>query len=227
MNDPNVAKRAAAHAAADLVQSGMRVGLGSGSTFVFVIERLAERVRTQGLQVTGVPSSLATAAAAAAAGIPLVELSEVDRLDLAIDGADEVDPKKNLITGGGGAHVRERIVAAAAKEMVVVVDERKLVAELGRAFLLPVEVLTFGWRQAERRIAATGCKPQLRERDGKPFVTDNGNLVLDCKYEGIPDPAWLDEQLNSLTGVVDHGLFVGMAGRIVVADAQGKVRIVP
>lgn len=227
MSDPNAAKRAAAFAAADLVQDGMKIGLGSGSTFLFVVERLAERVRNQGLKVTGVPSSKATAAAATAAGIPLASLDDVDRLDLAIDGADEVDPQKNLIKGGGGAHVRERIVAAAAKELVVVVDDKKLVPVLGQAFLLPVEVMQFGWKQAERLVAAIGCKPQRRERDGAPFVTDNGNYVLDCKFEGIDDPAWLDTQLNALTGVVDHGLFVGMTGRIVVADAQGKVRVIP
>jgi len=227
MSDVNVAKRAVAFAAADLVQDGMKIGLGSGSTFLFVIERLAERMRSQGLKVTGVPSSKATEAAALAAGIPLLSLDEVDRLDLAIDGADEVDPQKNLIKGGGGAHVRERIVAAAAKEMIVIVDDKKFVSVLGKAFLLPVEVLQFGWKQAERLIAVTGCKPQRRERDGAPFITDNGNFILDCKYDGIEDPAWLDTQLNALTGVVDHGLFVRMAGRIVTADAQGKVRVIP
>ena len=226
MTDANVAKRAAAFAAADLVQSGMQIGLGSGSTFLFVFERLAERMRKDGLEVRGVATSSGTAAAAQQAGIPLVELDAVERLDLAIDGADEVDPRKNLIKGGGGAHVRERIVAAAAKELVVIVDDRKLVPVLGKAFLLPIEVLPFGWKHAERRIAATGCKPQLRLRDGKPFVTDNGNYVLDCKYDGIEDPAWLDEHLNALVGVVDHGLFVGMAGRVLVGDAQGKVRII-
>lgn len=227
MTDANVAKRAAAFAAADLVQDGMKIGLGSGSTFLFVIERLAERIRTQGLKVTGVPSSKATAAAATAAGVPLLSLDEVDRLDLAIDGADEVDPQKNLIKGGGGAHVRERIVAAAAKEMIVIVDDKKLVAVLGKAFLLPVEVLQFGWKQAERLIAATGGKPARRMRDGAPYVTDNGNFILDCKYDGIDDPAWLADQLDALVGVVDHGLFVGMAGRVVVADPTGKVRIIP
>lgn len=226
MSDLTAAKRAAAFAAADLVQDGTTIGLGSGSTFLFVLERLAERMRA-GLKVQGVATSSGTAAAAQKAGVPLLDLDAVDRLDLAIDGADEVDPQKNLIKGGGGAHVRERIVAAAAKEMVVIVDEKKLVAVLGKAFLLPVEVLPFGWRQTERRIAATGCKPTLRQADGKPFVTDNGNYVLDCKYDGIDDPPWLDEHLNALVGVVDHGLFVGMAGRVVVGDAQGKVRVIP
>lgn len=227
MPDANAAKRAAAFAAADLVQDGMKIGLGSGSTLMFAIERLAERVRTQGLKVTVVPASQATAAAVTAAAIPQAGLDEVERLDLVLDGADEVDPQKNLIKGGAGAHVRERIVAAAAKELVVVVDDTKLVPVLGKAFLLPVEIMQFGWQQTERRLAATGCKPQRRVLDGAPFVTDNGNFVLDCKYEGIEDPAWLDTQLNALTGVVDHGLFVGLTGRVVVGDALGKVRIIP
>jgi ribose 5-phosphate isomerase A len=226
MADPNTAKRAAAFAAADLVQEGTTIGLGSGSTFLFVLERLGERVKG-GLKVQGVATSKATADAAQSAGIPLLELDAVERLDLAIDGADEVDPQKNLIKGGGGAHVRERIVAAAAKELVVVIDDKKLVAVLGKAFQLPIEVLPFGWKQTERRIAATGCKPALRQQDGQPFVTDNGNYVLDCKFDGIDDPAWLDEHLNALVGVVDHGLFVGMAGRVLVGDAAGKVRIIP
>jgi ribose 5-phosphate isomerase A len=226
MTDSKTGKRAAARAAADLVQDGTTIGLGSGSTFAFVIERLAERMAS-GLKVSGVPTSRTTAEAAKRAGIPLLELDAVERLDLAIDGADEVDPLKNLIKGGGGAHVRERIVAAAAKEMVVVVDDKKLVEVLGKAFLLPVEVLQFGWKHTERRIAATGCKPALRQSGDKPFVTDNGNFVLDCKFDGIEDPAWLAEHLNSLVGVVDHGLFVGMAGRVVVGDADGKVRVIP
>lgn len=226
MSDPNAGKRAAARAAADLIQDGTIVGFGTGSTFQFVLERLAERMQG-GLKVTGVATSRATTDAATLLGIPLRTLDEVDRLDLAIDGADEVDPQKNLIKGGGGAHVRERIVAAAAKELVVIVDESKLVPVLGKAFLLPVEVLPFGWKQTEKRVAATGCVPKLRERDGAPFVTDNGNWVLDCKYDGIDDPAWLDDHLDGLVGVVDHGLFVGMAGRVIVGDAAGKTRVLP
>jgi len=227
MIDRNAGKRAAARAAADMVQNGMKIGLGSGSTFLHVIDRLGERIRDDGLQIEGVPTSLQTAEAARRVGIGLVSLDDIDRLDLAIDGADEVDPHKNLIKGGGGAHVRERIVAMAAKEMVVVIDDSKLVAVLGKAFRLPVEVLSFGWRQAERLVAATGCKVTRRDQDGAPFVTDNGNFLLDCQYDGIDDPAWLDDHLNGLTGVIDHGLFVGIAGRIVIGDEQGKVRIIP
>lgn len=226
MSDTNAGKRAAAHAAADLVRDDTTIGLGTGSTFRFVIERLRERMQRERLRVRGVPTSRATADAAMAAGIPLLALDDVVRLDLAIDGADEVDPRRNLIKGGGGAHVRERMVAVLADELLVIVDDTKLVPVLGVAFRLPVEVLPFGWQQTERRVAATGCRPTLRQRDGAPFVTDNGNWVLDCDYGGIADPAALQRTLDAVVGVVDHGLFVGMAGRVLVGDAEGRVRTI-
>ena len=225
MTDPDVAKRAAAYAAADLVQDGMTIGLGSGSTFLFVLDRLAERMRDEGLQLRGVPTSAQTAAAAERAGVPLATLDEVERLDLAIDGADEVDPEHNLIKGGGAAHTRERLVAATADELVVIVGENKLVAVLGEQFRLPVEVMPFGWTHARRRVEATGCTTELRRRGDEPLVTDNGNWILDCSYGGITEPAALADVLDATVGVVDHGLFVGMAGRVVVADDQGRVRI--
>lgn len=227
MTDPNVAKRAAAYAAANLVQDGTTIGLGSGSTFLFVLERLAERIRNEGLQVRGTPTSNGTAAAAKAQGIPLVALEDIEQLDLAIDGADEVDPQKNLIKGGGAAHTRERIVAATAKELVVIVGENKMIDILGKAFRLPVEVLPFGWTHARRRVEATGCTTELRQKDGQPLVTDNGNWILDCTYPGITDPATLANDLDSMVGVVDHGLFVGMTGRVVIASDAGDVRILP
>ncbi|CAE7226236.1 rpiA [Symbiodinium sp. KB8] len=220
------AKRAAAVAAANLVESGMRVGLGTGSTFAFVIDRLAERKKAEDLSFVGVPTSTQTAELATAAGLQLAELDDLDELDLAIDGADEVDPRKNLIKGGGGAHLRERIVAATARELVVIVDEHKLVDVLGQRFLLPVEVVPLGWRHAAKRLRATDCEPKRRERDGQPFVTDNGNYVLDCKYDGIPDPAALATTLDGTVGVVDHGLFVGMAGRVIIGDEAGSVRVI-
>lgn len=226
MTDANVAKRAAAFAAADLVPDGSTIGFGTGSTFAFVLERLAERMRG-GFRVRGVATSQATTDHAGKLGIPVLPLDSVERLDLAIDGADEVDPHKHLIKGGGGAHLRERLVAVAAKELVVIVDASKLVPMLGKAFKLPVEVVQFGWQHTARRVAATGCEVQRREKNGAPFVSDNGNFVLDCRYPGIPDPAALQRTLDAVPGVVDHGLFVGLAGRIVVADAQGSVRILP
>jgi len=228
MTSPDAGKRAAARAAAELVTNGMRLGLGSGSTFLMVLERLGERVRTEKLEIAGVPTSKSTAEAARQLGIPLLSMTEIDELHLAIDGADEVDPRKNMIKGGGAAHVREKIVAAAAREMVVVVDESKLVQVLGRRFLLPVEVMQFGWRQAMRAIAATGCTPQLRAAaSGEPLITDNGNYIVDCRYDGIADPARLHDQLNALPGVLDNGLFVGMAGRVIVGERAGSVRIIP
>lgn len=226
MTDPNVAKRAAAYAAANLVEDGTTIGLGSGSTFLFVLERLAERIREEGLKVRGTPTSNGTAKAAEAHGIPLVSLEEIDGLDLAIDGADEVDPQKNLIKGGGAAHTRERIVAATARELVVIVGENKMVDVLGKSFRLPVEVLPFGWTHARRRVEATGCTTELRQKDGQTLVTDNGNWILDCTYDGIPDPAALAATLDSTVGVVDHGLFVGMSGRIVIANDEGGVRMI-
>ncbi|HLQ37757.1 MAG TPA: ribose 5-phosphate isomerase A [Planctomycetota bacterium] len=228
MSDPNLGKRAAARAAADLVQSGMKLGLGSGSTFLFALERLAERIRSNKLQIVGVPTSNGTADAARRLGVPITTLDEVERLDLAIDGADEIDGNKAMIKGGGAALVREKIVAAAAKEMIVVVDSGKLVAVLGRKFLLPVEVLPFGWKQTQRAVAATGCTVARRQlQDQSPLVTDNGSFILDCKYDGIGEPARLHARLCSLPGVVDCGLFVGMAGRVFVGAADGAVRILP
>lgn len=227
MTDANVAKRAAAYAAADLVQDGMTIGLGSGSTFLFVLDRLAERMRDEGLKLRGTPTSSTTAEAAEQKGIPLVSLDQVERLDLAIDGADEVDPAKHLIKGGGAAHTRERLVAATADELVVIVGENKMVDVLGAAFRLPVEVIPFGWTHARRRIEATGCTTELRHDGEQPLVTDNGNWILDCSYDGIPDPAALAARLDATVGVVDHGLFVSMAGRIVIANDQGDVRVLP
>ncbi|MBK8099007.1 MAG: ribose-5-phosphate isomerase RpiA [Planctomycetes bacterium] len=225
MSDPAIGKRAAARAAADLVESGMRLGLGSGSTFLFALERLAERIQQDGLRIAGVATSNGTAEAARRLGVPLTTLDDVDRLDLAIDGADEIDPAKAMIKGGGAALVREKIVAASAREMVVIVDDSKCVLVLGKKFLLPVEVLPFGWQQTERKIAATGAVPTRRiGKDGKPLVTDNGNFILDCRYDGIPTPAALHDRLNAIPGVLDNGLFVGMAGRVLVGQKDGAVR---
>ncbi|GAB4136773.1 MAG: ribose-5-phosphate isomerase RpiA [Planctomycetota bacterium] len=226
MSDAKAAKRAAARAAADLVQSGMRIGLGSGSTFLFALERLAERIRDEKLDVAGVPTSSGTEQAARRLSIPLIGPDDVDTLDLAIDGADEIDPRRNLIKGGGGALVREKIVAASAHEMLVVADEGKLVEVLGKSFPLPIEILPFGRTQTIRRIEATGCEARLRTAEsGEPFVSDNGNPIVDCRYEGIDDPAMLHDVLAAIPGVVESGLFVGMAGRVFVGSMDGEVRI--
>jgi ribose 5-phosphate isomerase A len=216
-------KRAAADKALELVQEGTLLGLGSGSTMRYFTAGLGKLV-AGGLKVRAVPTSRSTAELAATLGIPIVtEL--VGQIDLAVDGADEVDPGLNLIKGRGGALSREKIVAAAAKRFVVVVDESKLVRELGQG-VLPVEVLPFLWRTTAERIASLGMSLVLRGGEEVPFVTDNGNLILDLTVDGgIKDPAGLGVELKKLTGVVEHGLFVGMTDTVIVAGPDGAKAI--
>ena len=212
-------KRDAAEKALELVQDGMLVGLGTGSTARFFTEGVG-RLVADGMKVRGVPTSRATAELAASLGIPIVtEL--VGQVDLAVDGADEVDPALNLIKGRGGALFREKLVAAASKRFVVVVDESKLVKELGVG-VLPVEVLAFLWRSTAERIAALGVSLVLRGGEETPYTTDNGNLVLDLTVEGgIKNPAEFGEELKKITGVVEHGLFVGMTDTVIVGGPEG------
>jgi len=220
-------KDAVGQAAARLVEPGMRLGLGSGSTFLRFLEHLGRRVRDERLEVVGVPSSEGTAARAREFSVPLTTLEELDGLDLTIDGADEVDPDKHMIKGGGAALAREKIIAAAAAEMIVMVGENKMVERLGRAFLLPVEVMQFGWRQAAARLREFDCEPGLRMKDDQPLITDNGNFILDCKFaDGIPDPTHTERAINLIPGVLDNGLFTNLAGRVLVADDEGNVRVV-
>ena len=203
-------KEAAGRAAAKLVQDGDVVGLGTGSTAYFTVIALGERVKA-GLKIVGIPTSEQTAGLARAVGIPLTTLDERPEIDIAIDGADEVDPNLNLIKGGGGALLREKVVASASKKMVVVVDSGKMVAALGK-FPLPVEVIAFARTVIEKKIVSLGGSPKLRARpDGSTFLTDNGNEILDCSFGRIADPAALAQALNETAGVVEHGLFIGVA----------------
>src|ERR1039458_1276392 len=203
-------KEAAGRAAAELVRDGDIVGLGTGSTAYFAVVALGERVKA-GLKITGIPTSVQTAELARALGIPLTTLDEHPEIDITIDGADEVDPKLNLIKGGGGAVLREKVVASVTKKMVVVADSGKVVATLGR-FPLPVEVISFARTVVEKKIVALGATPKLRTKsDGTPYLTDNGNQILDCSFEAIVDPAALARELNGMPGVVEHGLFIGLA----------------
>lgn len=217
-------KRAAAEYAAGLVQSGMRLGLGSGSTVRFFFELLAERLRAGELRdVVGVPTSRETERLARALGIPLSTLAACPELDLAVDGADEVDPALRLIKGLGGAALREKIVASAARRFVVVVDESKLVERLGTRAPLPLEVEPFGEAVQHRFLEALGGVPVLRRGgDGAPFVTDGGHHVIDCRFpDGIPDPERLERTLALRPGILESGLFLGVASRVVVAGAAG------
>ncbi len=218
------AKRAAGRAAAEFAENGMVLGLGSGTTILFALERLGERIRKEGLSFRGVPTSRATEEAARKAGIPLAALEEVERVDLCIDGADEVDPALDLIKGGGGALLREKIVMSSSSFTVIVVDQRKLVPRLGEKFLLPLEVLPFGWNFTARAVKALGGEPMLRKNeDGGFFRTDNGNFILDCRFPGIPDPSSLEGALDRVPGVLESGLFVGLAGVVLVGKEDGNV----
>lgn len=203
-------KEAAGRAAAKLVHDGDIVGLGTGSTAYFTVVALGERVK-DGLRIVGIPTSVQTADLARAVGIPLTTLDEHPDIDVTVDGADEVDPKLNLIKGGGGALTREKVIATASKKMVVVADSGKVVPALGK-FPLPVEIIAFARTVIEKKIVSLGATPKLRTRsDGSPFVTDNGNQILDCSFGKIEDPAALAGELSDTPGIVEHGLFIGIA----------------
>jgi ribose 5-phosphate isomerase A len=216
------AKQRAGFKAAEFVEDGMRVGLGTGTTAHWLVERLAERVRAEGLRVRCVPTSRRTEEQARGLGIPLTTLGEVGELDIAIDGADEIGPGLALIKGGGGALLREKLVASAARRFVVIADKSKRVEVLGR-FPLPVEVVQFGWELTARRVSAVlNVEPALRrDTRGEPFVTDNGNFILDCRCGEIQNPVHVERELKSLTGVVESGLFVRLAHSAVLADEEG------
>jgi len=208
-------KEAAGRAAAKLVRDGDIVGLGTGSTAYFTVVALGERVKA-GLKIIGIPTSVHTADLARAVGIPLTTLDEHPEIDITIDGADEVDPKLNLIKGGGGALTREKVIATASKKMVVVADSGKIVRVLGK-FPLPVEVIAFARTVVERKIVSLGGSPKLRLKlDGSPYLTDNGNEILDCSFGKIADPPALARELSGTPGVVEHGLFIGLAKLAIV-----------
>lgn len=214
-------KSAAARRAVDFVEDGMVVGLGTGSTAAFVIEHLAARV-AQGLSVTAIPTSEHSAESARRLGIPLATFAQHLRIDLAIDGADEVaSGSLDLIKGHGGALLREKIVAAASDRFVVVVDDEKLVAGLGAQMPVPVEVVQFGWQATATALARIGASPELRHTADQTFVTDGGNFILDCRFGSIADPAALERQINMIVGVVENGLFVGRSSAVIVASAGG------
>jgi len=211
-------KRAAAARAIEEIEDGMVVGLGSGSTAEIAVELLAARRP----RIVGVPTSERTGQLARNLGLAVASLDEHPRLDLVIDGADQVERGTlNLVKGLGGALLREKIVASAARRMIVMVDDSKLVDRLGGHTPLPVEVVAFGWRSTIGRLERMGLGPILRGGTERPFVTDGGNLIADCAIARIDDPAGLEAELSSLVGVVESGLFIGLASRVIVAGAPG------
>ena len=214
-------KRQAAEASLEHVRDGMVLGLGTGSTAAFMVEALGRRVR-DGLRIVGIPTSERTAVQARALGISLSSFAAHPAIDLTIDGADQVHTGTlDLIKGLGGALLHEKIVAAASRRMTVIVDGSKLVPELGRSVRLPVETIPFGWQTTAARLRTAGAEPVLRGGDS-PFMTDSGNHILDCAFPGgIPNPAALQATLKAITGVVETGLFIGMASTVIAATADG------
>ena len=217
------AKQAAGEYAARLVEPGWTVGLGTGSTAAFLVRALGRRVREEGLVFRGIPTSTATRELALSEGLTLVSLDEVATVDLTIDGADEIDPALALIKGGGGALLWEKIVASASRELVVIADAAKLVRVLGH-FPLPIEVMPTGWTHVRERVRALGAEVMLRKRaDESPFVTDGGHYIIDAWFKRIAAPAALASELDRIVGVVEHGLFVGLAQRALIGQDDGAV----
>lgn len=219
-------KRAAAMAAVAMVEDGMVVGLGTGSTAAFAVDGLIDRVRG-GLRITGIPTSERTAKQARDGGITLTDFGHHPRLDLTIDGADEIARDSlNLVKGLGGALLREKIVAAASDRLIIIADEPKLVSQLGGTVAVPVEIVTFGWETTAARLDRLGANPVLRKaQDGTAFRTDGGNLIVDCHFGLISDPALIEAALSATIGVVETGLFIQMATTALVAGGSGIVRL--
>jgi len=217
-------KEAAARASLQFVKEGQVVGLGSGSTATHFIKLLGEKVR-KGLRVRGIPTSVRSRELAESLEIPLTTLDECQEIAVTVDGADEVDPQLRLIKGGGGALLREKIVASATRQMVVVADATKQVQRLGK-FPLPVEVIRFAQALVAKRISALGAEVELRTRtDGRPYVSDENNHILDCRFGEIRDPDQLARQLSDMPGVVEHGLFIGMASVVLFARGDQIVEL--
>lgn len=220
-------KQVAGRRAAELVQDGMTLGLGTGSTVFHTLVRLGERIRAEGLRLRGVPTSIDTERKAREFGIALATLDEVERIDLTIDGADEIDGRFDMIKGGGGALLREKVVAAISRREAIVVGPDKVVERLGTTFKLPVEVVPFARAVVTRRLAKLGCEPILRRtKDGGDYRTDNGNEILDCRFAaGIADARSLELEIDSIPGVVESGLFIGLAHVLVIGHPDGRAEV--
>lgn len=218
------AKRLAAEKAVSYIKNGMVVGLGTGTTAYWAIQKIAEEVKN-GLDIQAVASSLQTEIMAKQAGIPFIEFSEIKDIDIYIDGADEVDAQHNLIKGGGGALLREKVLAYNSRQFYVIVDESKLVNQLGK-FPLPVEVVNFALPLTLANLKALGCTPALRTINNETFITDNGNLIIDCRFGNIPDPAALNNKIKSIPGVVETGLFIrNRVTAVIVGSPNGSVTV--
>ena len=226
MSNEQSSKQVVGYAAAEYMSDGMRIGLGTGSTVAFFLEALAEKIAKEKISVTGVCTSQQTENYAKKLGIPVSTLAETPHLDIAVDGADEVDEQFRLIKGGGGALLREKIVAAAAESVIIIIGAGKYVSKLGSGFLLPIEVLPFGYQSTKTQVAQKGgCTPYLRTiESGETFVTDNGNYIFDCKFEnGIGNPEATHSILSQIAGVAEVGIFLNLCDLVLEADAEGNL----
>ena len=218
-------KKLAGENAVDHIEDGMIVGLGTGSTAEYALRKLGELVK-KGLKIKGIPTSVHTQRIAKKEKIPLTTLEENPVIDVTIDGADEVDSDLNLIKGGGGALVREKIIAFNSKKVIIVIDDSKVVKALGIDFPLPVEVTKFGWTSIKKTLEEFKCNVELREiMENEPFITDNGNYILDCEFDRITDPEQLEIDINNIPGVVDNGLFIGLVDEVIVGGKQGIITL--
>ena len=214
-------KKLAGEKAVDHIEDGMIVGLGTGSTIEYTLRKLGELVR-EGLDIEGIPTSIHTQRIAKEEKIPLITLEEKPVIDVTVDGADEVDSDLNLIKGGGGALVREKIIAFNSKKVIIVIDDSKVVKALGIDFPLPVEVVKFGWTSTKKSLEEFGCNVELRQiMENEPFITDNGNYILDCEFDRINEPEQLEIDINNIPGVVENGLFIGLVDEVIVGAKQG------
>jgi ribose 5-phosphate isomerase A len=219
------AKQLAAEKAVSFLENGMTIGLGTGTTAYWAIEKIGEKVKKDHWKIKAIATSIRSEEQARSLGIPIVDFSSVQAIDVTIDGADEVDEKLQLIKGGGGALLREKIVATNSKQMIVVADESKWVKTLGK-FPLPVEVIHFGWEKTFEKLQILGCDGKRRMNGTQPYLTDNGNYIIDCAFGEIKDPPALHESVNAITGVVDNGLFIGIASKLILGFENGETRII-
>jgi ribose 5-phosphate isomerase A len=215
-------KKQAAEKAVQYIEDGMVIGFGTGSTVEFAIKKIRELV-DNGLKIKGIPTSLKTKRLATELKIPLIELDDHTEVDVTIDGADEVDSNLNLIKGGGGALTREKIIAYHSKKVIIVVDETKIVKGLGCDSSLPVEVTKFGWKATKKELEGLGCTTELRKIIDEAFITDNQNYIIDCDFGKISDPEVLEKEINSIPGVLENGLFIGLADEVIVGSKQGMM----
>lgn len=213
-------KRLAAEKACDYIEDGMIIGLGTGSTVDYALRKIGKMVN-EGIKIKGIPTSFRTKKIAIEEKIPLTSLDDNPEIDLTIDGADEVDSELRLIKGGGGALTREKMIAYYSKKVIIIIDETKVVKMLGIDFSLPVEVVKFGWTLTKNKLKEFNCNVELRKIMNNPYITDNSNYIIDCEFDRIKDPEQLEIDINNIPGVVENGLFIGLADEIIVGSTQG------